>query len=96
VKTYTLTHAAYGQEAGTTLALDDTDPLVQMNVENGVLVPGKDQTTVAQKMTCPICDETMTRPPRFENADLLAAHYEEKHAGFVVPAWQADKEDDEA
>ena len=34
MKTYTLTTPAYGQEPGTTLALDDTDPLVQMNVES--------------------------------------------------------------
>lgn len=94
MKTYTLTQHAYGQEPGTSLALDESDPLVKLNVENGVLVPGKDATTVQEKMTCPICSETMQRPPRLSTAEDLAAHYEEKHAGFVVPAWQADREDE--
>ena len=94
MKTYTLTHPAYGQPAGTTVALDDTDPLVQLNVENGVLVPGKDAKIEPEKMTCPICAETMQRPPKFPTAEDLAAHYEEKHAGFVVPNWQADTEEE--
>lgn len=95
MKTYTLTQPAYGQPAGTTVALDDTDPLVQMNVENGVLVAGKDQKVSEQRMTCPICAETMQRPPKLSTAEDLAAHYEEKHAGFVVPDWQADTEEDD-
>lgn len=96
MKTYTLTHPAYGQEAGTSLALDDTDPLVKMNVDNGVLVEGKDAATVQQKMTCPICDETMSRPPKLSDHATLEAHYEDKHPGFVVPPWEPDKEDSQA
>jgi len=95
MKTYTLTHPAYGQPAGTTVALDDTDPLVQLNVDNGVLIPGKDQKVdAAGEMTCPICAETMKRPPKLPTAEDLAAHYEEKHAGFVVPTWQSDTEEE--
>ena len=41
MRTYTLTRPAYGQDAGTTLALDDSDPLVKMNVDAGVLIEGK-------------------------------------------------------
>src|SRR4249920_899031 len=89
MKTYTLTRQAYGQPPGTTLALDPTDPLVQMNVTAGVLVEGKDAKVDSGEMTCPICAETMKRPPRFPTADNLTAHYEDKHAGFVVPTWQA-------
>lgn len=96
MKTYTLTHPAYGQDRGSTIKLDPNDVLVQMNVANGVLVEGADGKVDPVKMTCPICAETMQRPPKFEDAETLAAHYEEKHAGFVVPAWQADKEESEA
>lgn len=94
MKTYTLTHPAYGQPAGTTVALDDTDPLVQMNVDNGVLTPGKDHATAAPKMTCPICAEHQKNPTTLKDAEGLAAHYEDKHAGFVVPDWHADTEEE--
>lgn len=94
MKTYTLTKPAYGQAAGQTIALDDSDPLVQMNVDAGVLVPGKDGKPADEKMTCPICDEHMQRPSKLPTAEDLAAHYEEKHAGFVVPTWQADSEEE--
>jgi len=97
MKTYTLTQPAYGQERGSTIRLDPGDPLVGLNVDNGVLVEGKQDTkTDPLRMTCPICDEHMQRPPKFEDAESLAAHYEDKHAGFVVPDWQPDKEDDQA
>ena len=96
MRTYTLTQPAYGQPAGTSVALDQNNPLVQLNVENGVLVEDADAKLDPQRMTCPICAETMQRPPKFIDADTLAAHYEEKHAGFVVPTWQADKEDEQA
>ena len=94
MKTYTLTQRAYGQEPGTTLALDHTDPLVQMNVDNGVLVPGKDADVPADRMTCPICAETMKRPPHFDTPEELAGHYSDKHAGFVTPDWNPDSEED--
>lgn len=96
MKTYTLTSPAYGHERGDTVSLDPTDPLVTMNVDAGVLVEGKDAKVEPVKMTCPICDEHMQRPPKMDDAEALAAHYEDKHAGFVVPAWQPDKEDEEA
>jgi len=93
---YTLTSPAYGLERGDTVTLNAADPLVQMNVDNGVLVEGKDQKTEPAKMTCPICGETMQRPPKFSDPPSLEAHYEEKHAGFVVPDWQPDEEDNQA
>ena len=96
MKTYTLTHPAYGQPAGTSLALDDTDPLVQMNVTSGVLVEGKDASTVQQKMTCPICADNLKQPPKLSDHATLEAHYEDKHPGFVVPSWMPDKEDSQA
>lgn len=94
MRTYTLTHAAYGQPAGTSLALDESDPLVKLNVDNGVLIPSYDGPPLDARMTCPICKETMKRPVRVDNADDLAAHYEDKHAGFVIPDWHADTEED--
>jgi hypothetical protein len=95
MRTYTLTQAAYGQPAGTSLALDQTDPLVQLNVETGVLVEGKDAPTKTPQMTCPICGETMKRPPRFDNPEELSDHYSDRHAGFVVPDWNPDQETEE-
>lgn len=94
MRTYTLTQSAYGQPAGTSVALQEDDPLVKLNVEAGVLVPGKDQSVTPEEMTCPICKETMKRPPRFDSAEALSDHYADKHAGFVVPAWQADTEEE--
>ena len=93
MKTYTLTHPAYGQPAGTTVALDDSDPLVQMNVDNGVLIPGKDNV-LEQKMTCPICAETMKRPTKLSSDQELVEHYQDKHAAFEAPSWQPDTEEE--
>lgn len=93
MKTYTLTQPAYGQKPGTTLALDDSDPLVQMNVDNGVLIPGKTSVEDPGKMTCPICKETMKRPTKAGDQAELDEHYQDKHAGFVVPTYQPDEEE---
>jgi hypothetical protein len=83
MRTYTLTTLAYGGDAGDEVSLDETDPLVQLNVANGVLVAGK---TKAQTMTCPICEATVKKP------DDLAKHYADKHAAYAVPGWVADDE----
>lgn len=90
MKTYTLTQPAYGQNAGARVALDDTDPLVKLNVEAGVLVAA--EKSKPAEMTCPICSETMKRPPRFGGESDLADHYHDKHAAFAAPAWAADPE----
>ncbi len=90
MRTYTLTHPAYGKEAGDTVRLDELDPLVQLNVSSGILTTDKDSVDPGQ-MTCPICADTMKRPPRFGGESDLADHYADKHAGFVVPAWAADE-----
>lgn len=87
MRTYTLTQSAYGQDAGTVVALDDTDPLVQLNVDSGVLVEGESKPA---QMTCPICLFNLKKPPRFSSGASLATHYSDKHAGFAVPAWAAD------
>jgi hypothetical protein len=89
MRTYTLTHPAYGQEAGDQVNLDEKDPLVQLNVNAGILT--KPTATDDAKMTCPICVETMKRPPKFEGESDLSEHYADKHVGFVVPAWAADE-----
>lgn len=95
MRTYTLTTPAYGQPAGTSLALDQNDPLVKLNVESGVLVEGKNQDVEPEQMVCPICEENMKRPPRFDSAAALSDHYQEKHAGFVVPDWQPNTDEEE-
>jgi hypothetical protein len=95
MRTYTLTRPAYGKDSGATISLQPDDPLVALNVQSGILVEGKTDAAEAEKMTCPICKETMKRPTKLDNADDLAAHYEDKHAGFVVPTWQADTEEDD-
>ena len=89
MRTYTLTQPAYGQEPGSIVALDDTDPLVQLNVDAGVLVEGEQKPS---QMTCPICLLDTKRPAKFSSGSDLATHYSDKHQGFVVPAWAADTE----
>lgn len=70
------------------------DDLVRLVVDAGVITPRKrDPDAAPDRMTCPICAEHMKRPPRLE-AGELEAHYAERHAGFVVPDFTADTEDD--
>lgn len=90
MRTYTLTQPAYGQPAGTSLALDQNDPMVKLNVESGVLIEGETADVTAERMTCPICAETMKRPPHFDSPEEVAGHYSDKHAGFVTPDWHPD------
>lgn len=94
MKTYTLTTKAYGEDAGATVELNPDDPLVRLNVAAGILVEGKAPEVGPEKMTCPLCrdDLDMKRPPKLDNPDELAQHYEDKHPGFAVPAWSADTE----
>lgn len=90
---YKLTAKAYGAEAGDTVTLDQDDPLVQLNATVGILIP--DEEVRPNKMTCPICTDTMKRPPKLDSPDELAAHYEDKHPGFAVPPWSAETEGSE-
>lgn len=95
MKVYTLTQTAYGQPAGMTVALDENDPMVKLNVENGVLVEDAKEAPEPAKMTCPICKENMKRPTKLDSPEELASHYADKHAGFVVPDYQPDTESEE-
>jgi hypothetical protein len=91
MRTFTLTQPAYGKDAGDTVRLDESDPLVQLNLAAGVLTAAGKDTPEPGQMTCPICAETMKRPPKFGGESDLSDHYADKHAGFVVPAWAADE-----
>ena len=95
MKTYTVTVPAYGKQPGESVDLDPNDTMVALNVTAGVLVEGKDATTVAPTMTCPLCrdDLDMKRPPKLSSDQELQAHYQDKHAGFATPAWQPDTEE---
>ena len=94
MRTYTLTHPAYGKQPGDQVRLDPNNPLVKLNVENGILSEDKPAEVDAPQMTCPLCrdDLEMKRPPKFESPDELEQHYADKHSGFAVPAWSADND----
>ncbi len=95
MKTYTLTQPAYGKQPGETIRLHPEDPLVVLNVENGVLSEEAVKDEPAPRMTCPLCadDLEMKRPPKFESQEELEQHYADKHPAFAVPAWSADNSD---
>ena len=95
MKTYTVTVPAYGKQPGESVSVDPNDTLVQLNVAAGVLVEGKGVTVLAPQMTCPLCrdDLEMKRPPKLSSDQELHDHYQDKHAGFAVPAWQPDSEE---
>ena len=80
---------AYGQPVGGEAEVDPSDPLVQMNIDAGVLVPLEGQPP--EVMTCPACVEHgLKRPPKLDSEDALTEHYAAKHAGLVKPTWRAD------
>lgn len=86
---------AYDTKPGGIVELDADDPLVQVNIDAGVIVAGKDATAESKpaEMRCPACtDEGKARPPKFTNGDDLAAHYSEKHPALVAPTFTAEKE----
>jgi hypothetical protein len=95
VKTYTLTTRAYGLERGDTIKLDENDSGVRLNVAAGILTEDKKADAGPEVMTCPLCrdDLEMKRPPKLSSDQELADHYQDKHAGFAVPAWQPDSEE---
>ena len=95
MKTYTLTTRAYGKERGDTVSLDPEDSGVRLNVAAGILTEAKASTLEPAVMTCPICrdDLEMKRPHKLSSDQELHDHYQDKHAGFAVPAWQPDTEE---
>ena len=47
------------------------------------------ETTVAHSVACPLCvEQGVKKPPEFKTSADLETHYQEKHAGFVVPTWE--------
>lgn len=95
MKTYTLTVRAYGKEPGDTVSVDPNDRGVQINVAAGVLTEQKPSQAEPVQMTCPLCrdDLDMKRPHKLSSDQELHDHYQDKHAGFAVPAWQPDTEE---
>ena len=87
---FKLAQPAYGKDAGDVVDLDESDPLVKLNEDAGVI--SRAEKEKPEEMTCPICAESMKRPPRFDGESDLADHYADKHAAFAVPAWTADPE----
>lgn len=94
MKTYTVTVPAYGAQPGETVRVDPADPTVQLNVSAGVLSEDKATDMRRQTMNCPICSETMKRPPKLSSDQELQEHYQDKHAAFQAPAWQPDTEEE--
>jgi|SRR5581483_2396031 len=88
---------AYGVQPGETVELDETDPLVQLNVQGGVIAPGGSSRSkaAATSMRCPLCIERKEKTvPAFKSADDLAAHYADKHEGFAVPPYTPSVEEE--
>jgi hypothetical protein len=68
----------------------DTDAMwTQMQVASGVLILEAATEEVEAKMPCPICrDQGKKQVPAFTTLGELEAHYTDRHAGFVVPAFE--------
>ncbi len=82
---------------GLTPPLDPDDPLVQINIRAGIIHdPGGQKTTkkAAETMTCPLCVESGGMKAAVVTADQVAAHYADQHAGFAVPAFTPDSEEE--
>jgi len=79
-------------ERGDEVRLPDheQDALVALSVTAGVIeLRKRGAGDDPERMTCPICAEHMKRPPKLEEGEL-AAHYEERHAGFETPDFEPD------
>jgi hypothetical protein len=85
---------AYDTKPGElTPPLDPADPLVQINIYAGIISdPNGDGSP--DTMTCPLCVEAgEKKPPRLDIV-ALSSHYAENHAGFAVPAFNPDSEEE--
>jgi hypothetical protein len=82
---------------GLTPPLDPNDPLVQINIDAGIIHdPGgtKAEKQAPDVMTCPLCLERGDKKPATLAEGDVAEHYAEEHAGFVVPAYNPDSEEE--
>jgi hypothetical protein len=83
---------------GLTPPLDPDDPLVQVNITAGIIHdPGGQKSepkAAAPTMACPLCKESGVKKPAALTADKVADHYADQHAGFAVPAFTPDSEEE--
>jgi hypothetical protein len=81
--------AVGGVAPGGEVEVDASDPLVQLNIQAGILTATP--SAEAAVMTCPLCLERgLKHPPKLHTPDELAEHYTERHAGFETPEWRTD------
>ena len=81
-------YMAYGVQTGDPqgVMLDADNPLVQANVDAGIIALAPDQPKTVMT-ACPACigQNLMKRPPTFSTMVELIAHYNEKHPALVIP-----------
>lgn len=78
---------AYGKQPGDTVELDGTDPLVQLNVEGGVLLA----IGTVGVMHCSACEnEGRKRPTKLADQAEVDEHYGKSHPGLVAPEWKEE------